>query len=140
MAEIEFTIPTVQYGNLKVRATPEELGIDNLDAYSVGVSAAAWLNLATQGFEYGKTLDLVPDHVTGQYQESPEHKVGDVVTVGGIEFTKHSESPEEMYPGAKDPQAYAESLIKDQLGATTVKPWTVTPSTTTAKQWEDFDV
>lgn len=132
MAEIEFTIPTVQYGNLKVRATPEELGIDNLDAYSVGVSAAAWLNLATQGFEYGKTLDLVPDHVTGQYQESPEHKVGDKVVVGGIEFTKHSESPFEP--------EQAEAAIKDQLGATTVEPWTVNPPKTTAKQWEEFDV
>lgn len=125
MAEIEFTIPTVQYGNVKVRATPEELGIDNLDAYSVGVSAAAWLNLATQGFEYGKTLDLVPDHVTGQYQESSENP-------------PLADWEKEMLKPASE---QAESEIKDQLGATTVEPWTKTPApTTTPKAWDDFNI
>jgi hypothetical protein len=59
MAEIEFLLPTVQYGNVKVRATPEELGIDGVqDAGALGVAAAAYLNLFQQGFKVGGQLDL----------------------------------------------------------------------------------
>ena len=59
MAEIEITLPTVQYGNVKVRATPEELGLANVsEAYEVGVAAAVYLNVFTQGFKKGATLDV----------------------------------------------------------------------------------
>jgi hypothetical protein len=59
VAEIEITLPTVQYGNVKVRATPEELGLSSVsDAYDVGVAAAVYLNVFTQGFKKGSTLDV----------------------------------------------------------------------------------
>lgn len=59
MAEIEILLPTVQYGNVKVRATPEELGLASLaDAYDVGVASAVYLNVFTQGFKKGATLDV----------------------------------------------------------------------------------
>lgn len=59
MAEIEIVFPTVQYGNVKLRATPEELGLEGpADAYALGVQSAVLLNLFTQGFKTGSQLDV----------------------------------------------------------------------------------
>lgn len=59
MAEIEITLPTVQYGNVKITATPEEWGLDTVaDAPDVGVWAATYLNLFRQGFEAGAKMDV----------------------------------------------------------------------------------
>lgn len=67
VAEIEITLPTVQYGNVKVRATPEELGIEDLtDASSVGIAAAVYLNLFTQGFKAGAQMELSADLAASQ--------------------------------------------------------------------------
>lgn len=66
MAEIEILLPTVQYGNVKVRATPEELGLESLtDAYDVGVASAVYLNVFTQGFKKGATLDVAAPQSPG---------------------------------------------------------------------------
>lgn len=60
MTEIEFTLPTAQYANVKVRATPEELGLHGVDnAYELGVAAAVYLNLFTQGYKVGGAMDVV---------------------------------------------------------------------------------
>lgn len=59
MAEIEITLPTVQFGNVKLRATPEELGLESVaDTYALGVQAAVLLNLFSQGFKVGGALDV----------------------------------------------------------------------------------
>lgn len=59
MADIEITLPTVQYGNVKITATPEEWGLDSIaDAPDVGVWAATYLNLFAQGFKHGATMDV----------------------------------------------------------------------------------
>lgn len=58
MAEIEITLPTVQYGNVKVRATPEELGVDIASPAAVGTATAVYLNLFTQGFKTGASLNV----------------------------------------------------------------------------------
>jgi hypothetical protein len=59
MAEIEFLLPTVQYGNVKVRATPEELGIDSAaDAAAIGTAYAVYLNAFQQGFKRGAAIDV----------------------------------------------------------------------------------
>jgi len=59
MAEIEITLPTVQYGNIKITATPEEWGLETIaDAPDVGVWAATYLNLFTQGFKVGAAMDV----------------------------------------------------------------------------------
>ena len=59
MAEIEITLPTVQYGNVKVRATPEELGLDSVgDAAALGVAAAVYLATFTLGFKRGSQIDI----------------------------------------------------------------------------------
>ena len=116
MAEIEFGIPTVQFGYLHIKATLEELGMKEYDPYAIGHAYGVALNLAMQGFEASKKLDLNPGDVTGQYQESSEYKVGDKVTVGGIEFTKHSEfSPELSIEQARD-------VIESELGPTSEVP------------------
>ena len=59
MAEIEITLPTVQYGNVKVRMTPEEMGISSIaDADVLGTAAAVYLNLFSQGFKVGAAMDV----------------------------------------------------------------------------------
>lgn len=125
MAEIEFTIPTVQYGNAKIRMTPQELyelSEGGVSLYDVGMKAMEFLSLVTQGFEAGKSVDFAPQEVTGQYRESSEP------------------TPEVVAESSEKLNEIAEQVIKGQLGATTVEPWTVNPPTTTAKQWEDFDI
>lgn len=64
MAEIEITLPTIQYGNVKVRATPEELGVDISEPGSVGMVAAMYLNLFTQGFKRGSEVNVTLDPET----------------------------------------------------------------------------
>lgn len=143
MAEIEITLPTVQYGNVKVRATPEELGLQSVaDGYDLGVAAAVYLNVFAQGFKKGASLDLndprepAQEAAPGNPQAAAErladgrsprtvdeanemakqvienelgpttevHEVGDTVTVGGIEFTKHSEAPWDKKAEAPKPK------------------------------------
>ncbi len=72
MAEIEITLPTVQYGNVKVRATPEELGVNDIsDSYELGVAAAVYLNLFQQGFKHGATLDVTAPQGAAQSEAGP---------------------------------------------------------------------
>jgi hypothetical protein len=133
MAEIEFTIPTVQYGNAKIRMTPQELyelSEGGVSLYDVGMKAMEFLSLVTQGFEAGKQIDFTPQSVTGQYQESPEKEaLRETGRLSGLEPHPITEAtPEEV-----------EEIIKT-LGATTVEPWTKTPApSTTPKAW-DIDV
>lgn len=65
MAEIEITLPTVQYGNVKVRATPEELGVDVSSPAAVGTATAVYLNLFTQGFKVGASMDVTASPTEG---------------------------------------------------------------------------
>ncbi|HEY6021276.1 MAG TPA: hypothetical protein VIY48_15645 [Candidatus Paceibacterota bacterium] len=72
MAKIETTLPTVQYGNVKVTFTPEELGVDISDAAAIGVATAVYLNLFTQGFKAGSQMDVSAP--VSASQEAPEEK------------------------------------------------------------------
>ena len=88
MAEIEITLPTIQYGNIKITATPEEWGLDAIaDAPDVGVWAATYLNLFIQGFKHGSTLDVdahlgAPQGVTeAQAQRMLDEGLGGVTEV-----------------------------------------------------------
>ena len=61
MTEIKFTIPgALPYSNVIVTATPEELGLRDLDAYSLGVANTVFLNLFNQGVQEGKGIDVSP--------------------------------------------------------------------------------
>lgn len=65
MSEIEITLPTVAYGNVKVRATPEELGVDIASPAAVGTATAIYLNLFTQGFKVGASMDVTASPTEG---------------------------------------------------------------------------
>lgn len=65
MSEIEITLPTVQFGNVKVRATPEELGVELSSPAAVGTATAIYLNLFTQGFAVGASMDVTASPTEG---------------------------------------------------------------------------
>lgn len=129
MAEIEFLLPTVQYGNLKVRATPEELGVDVSDAAGLGATYAVYLNAFQQGFKLGSQVDVTVDiHPT---QQAP---------------TGAAEALPEPVEGEAQTDAEAIRVLKQELGATVVEddvhpedsdpdeaPWTKKTSTVDAK-------
>lgn len=65
VAEIEIALPTVQYGNVKVRATPEELGVDIASPAAVGTATAIYLNLFLQGWATGSSMDVTASPTEG---------------------------------------------------------------------------
>lgn len=75
MSEIEITLPTVAYGNVKVRATPEELGLSSLaDAHALGVASAVYLATFTLGFKEGARIDVTApqEPSRGEVDQSPQ--------------------------------------------------------------------
>lgn len=123
MAEIEFTLPTVQYGNVKVKATPEELGLALSDATELGIQAAVYLNLFTQGFKVGATLDVGPSKTTDTLVDrKPERTISEIM------------SDEDV-----DTVAEAQAILDKELGGVTEvsddAPWKqkVQPK---VKDWE----
>lgn len=115
MAEIEITLPTVQYGNIKITATPEEWGLETIaDAPDVGVWAATYLNLFAQGFKHGSTLDV--DAHLGASQPVTEEQAQRYLDegLGGVTAVENKESP------------------TDQAGA----PWD-RPAPAVSKPWEN---
>jgi hypothetical protein len=116
VAEIEITLPTVQYGNVKVRATPEELGLTNVaSASDLGVAAAVYVNLFTQGFKVGAALDVEID------KGSPEPEVGSPEAAA-------QRVDDDLKPRTVDEaNAMVAEVIKRELGATVIEetdvPW-----------------
>lgn len=100
MSEIEITLPTVQYGNVKVRATPEELGLSSVaDADVLGTAAAIYLNLFRQGFEVGAKMDVSApvgyDHKVAEQQarELLNEGLGGVTEIDGQDPEGPGEEP-----------------------------------------------
>lgn len=122
MSEIEITLPTVQYGNVKVRMTPEEMGLNDIsDSYELGVAAAVYLNLFQQGFKHGGTLDVEAPQAASQ---QPPRTISQVM------------SDEDV-----DTEAEAAAIIKKELGATEIEsdgaPWNKTSAADVKpKPWE----
>lgn len=124
MSEIEITLPTVTYGNVKVRATPEELGVNDIsDAYELGVASAVYLNLFQQGFKHGATLDVSAPQ--GASQEVSEAEAQELLDkgLGGV-----TEVPDESTYKSLDEQA--DTMTKSEGEApwnqkvdTPKKPW-----------------
>lgn len=118
MAEIEITLPTVQYGNVKVRATPEELGVDIASPAAVGTATAIYLNLFTQGFKVGASMDVTA---------SP---------------TEGLSAPLAASQGEAGPSA--QELLNEGLGGVTevpedAAPWDKPAADAPAKPWENMD-
>lgn len=59
MAEIEVTIPTVQYGKVKVRATLEEFGFRLDEPSAFGYALAIYKASFTLGFRDGSQVDVM---------------------------------------------------------------------------------
>lgn len=104
MAEIEITLPTVQYGNVKARFSPEEFGLtptDQLvDPSALGMAAAVYLNLFIQGFKAGSEMDVEAPQAASQ---QPPRTISQVM------------SDEDV-----DTEAEAAAIIKKELGATEI--------------------
>ena len=130
MAEIEITLPTIQYGNIKIKATPEEWGLDTIaDAPDVGVWAATYLNLFQQGFKHGSTLDV--DARLGASQEAaPGNPQAAAERLADGRKPRTVDEANEM----------AAQLIKQELGATEIKaqtpPWDKEEVASKPKPWE----
>lgn len=118
MAEIEITLPTVQYGNAKVRATPEELGVNDIsDSYELGVAAAVYLNLFQQGFKHGATLDVSAPQ-SAEQSEVKEVFAGAVATA----------------------QEEAQRLLSEGLGGVTEIEATSVVEASGIAPWDDSDL
>jgi len=96
LSEIEITLPTVTYGNVKVRATPEELGLHSIDdAYELGAATAVYLNLFSQGFKVGSQMDVSAPvsasegDVGAQAQEWLDKGLGGVTELPGGDIVGH---------------------------------------------------
>lgn len=127
MAEVEILFPTVQYGNVKLRATPEELGLEGpADAYALGVQSAVLLNLFTQGFKVGSQLDV--EHDDGGPKPPPPAPILPVGADGAAEQRVH----DDLKPRTVDEaNAMAAAIIKQELGASEVDEY---DSATEAKE------
>lgn len=125
MAEIEITLPTVQYGNVKITATPEEWGLEGVaDAPDIGVWAATYLNLFAQGFKHGASMDVdahlgAPQGVT---EEQAQRHLDE--GLGGV-----TELDEYNNDGPGDVDAAAIEAASDA-------PWNNPPVDTGKKPWE----
>lgn len=122
MSEIEITLPTVQYGNVKVRATPEELGVDIASPAAVGTATAIYLNLFLQGWATGSSMDVTASPAEGL--SAPQ---------GAAQNDRVSQAIAEVVADEKAIRALDEGLG----GATEVDEY---DSATEAKeQWQDTD-
>lgn len=125
MAEIEITLPTVQYGNVKVRVTPEEFGlqygIDN--PYALGMGAATYLNLFTQGFKEGATMDVSAPASASQEAPAPKARTINEVL-----------SDEDV-----DTVAEAQAILDKELGGVTEVPDKVSEVSSNAPWTEKVD-
>lgn len=128
MADIEITLPTVQYGNIKITASPEEWGLDSIaDAPDVGVWAATYLNLFQQGFKHGAAMDV--DAHLGAPPKDPRDAVGDptAAAVAAIQDGLGA-TVEDEYDSATEAKEAAQERTSD-------KPWDK-PAEASPKPWE----
>lgn len=127
MAKIVWSVPLLQFGRFEIEATPEELGVDVSSPHSMAMAYAVYAQLAAKGYDEGLKMDVdafigKPGHVTDQYQESSEP------------------TPEVIAESAEKLNEIAEQVIKSELGATRIEPWTKTPASSTPKAWDNFDI
>ncbi|HEY6020363.1 MAG TPA: hypothetical protein VIY48_10780 [Candidatus Paceibacterota bacterium] len=122
MAEIEITLPTVEYANVKVRATPEELGLDIASPAAVGTATAIYLNLFTQGFKLGASMDVTA---------SPTEGLSAPVSAS-------QEAPEESLQGAVETaHREAQRLLDEGLGGVTEVSAAEAETTTQSVPWTE---
>lgn len=119
MAEIEITLPTVQYGNVKLRLSEQEAGISFADPDVLGDWAAVYINLFTQGFKKGSARDVGAP--VSASQEAPEEKAKELLNEGLGGVTEVSEGPLNMHPN-DGPEESDDAPWKQKVDAKK-KPW-----------------
>jgi hypothetical protein len=135
MAEIEFLLPTVQYGNVKVRATSEELGIDGVqDAGALGVAAAAYLNLFQQGFKVGGQLDL--EYAPGSPEAAAERLATNQKPRTVDEANEMARQVIENELGPTTPLSEGEAEDPEDVDGDPDAPWSTTTVDAKPKPWE----
>lgn len=130
MAEVEITLPTVQYGNVKIRATPTELGLEDLsDAAALGVATAVYLNTFTQGFKIGASIDVKVD-VKGE---------GDAAHEAAVQAVKDGLGASEVDEDGTIPLSDGMTIAAEAGRRDADKaPWNSTPAVDApAKPWEN---
>lgn len=125
MAEIEITLPTVQYGNVRARFSPEEFGLqptDQLvDPTALGIAVAVYLNLFTQGFKAGSQMDVSAPVSAPQGALGPEPRTIDEVL-----------SDEDV-----DTVAEAQAILDKGLGGVTEVSAAEAETTTQSAPWTE---
>jgi hypothetical protein len=120
VAEIEITLPTVKYGNVKVRATPEEFGFKLDEPSAFGMALAVYQASFTIGWREGAQMDVSAPQSASK--EAPR-------TVSQV-----------MSDEDVDTEAEAVAILKKELGATEMSegapPWKRPQADTNPKPWE----
>lgn len=131
MAEIEITLPTVQYGNVKVRMGPEEMGLSDIsDSHALGMTAAVYLNLFTQGFRVGAQMDVSAHQ--GVVQSDEVSQAQEVLNEGLGGVTEVSDHVHHFEYG-DDNGSYCECGAEEP-GIS--PPWDKKPPAASKKPWE----
>lgn len=135
MAKIETTLPTVQFGNVKVTFSPEELGLSDIsDSHALGVAAAVYLSLFTQGFKVGASMEVVPglQEVSQKATSAPVGGVQGLDEVRALALLDEglggvTEVPEDEYDSASEAKAATQERTA---------PWTEPAVDAKPKPWE----
>lgn len=122
MAEIEITLPTVQYGNVKVKATPDELGLESVeDATGLGIATAVYLNLFVQGFKSGSQMDVSAS--LGASQPIAEAQAQRYLDEGLGGVTEVSDWPSDEEEDARTGDEYTKAPWDEPAVDSKPKPW-----------------
>lgn len=162
---IKFRMPSaIKYAYVDIEGTAEELaGMDfemvaalyanALHAFQDAELGAARLIVQGPAAEPAVPALEAAMNAAAAAMPKAEHKVGDIVTVGGLVFAKHSEPPfpegdaaARVAKGQKprtvaEANAMADEIIRQELGASDLDdvnapPWEVAPKAAKPKPWE----
>jgi len=108
MAEIEITLPTVQYGNVKVRATPEEFGFKLDEPSAFGLALAVYQTTFTIGWQEGARMDVSPSQpvTEEQAQRYLDEGLGGVTEVPAGDVVAHETAPWDRPPVDSKPKPW----------------------------------
>jgi hypothetical protein len=134
LAEIEITLPTVQYGNVKVRATPEEFGFKLDEPNAFGYALAIFQTVFTMGWKQGAQVDVTAP--VGAAEADPVAKAQELLDegLGGVTEVDSVRSVEEIMSD-EDVDTVAEARKIQEREAASRAPWNSTVDTP-KKPWE----
>lgn len=129
MSEIEITLPTVQYGNVKLTCQPEELDDLIKSADTLGVATAVYLNIFTQGFKAGSQMDVSAPQGASQHDdmvkahELLDEGLGGVTEVRSVEQIMSDEGVDTIDQARKIQEREVSAPWEKDAVAPQPKPW-----------------